>query len=57
MESKNKKEELEIRKASSYDINFPDNKYLETQINRESKRLLLMEVFQSVIKLLFLKKN
>ena len=54
MESKNKKEELEIRKATSYDINFPDNK---SQINRESKRLLLMEVFQSVIKLLFLKKN
>ena len=37
MESKNKKEELEIRKASSYDINFPDNKYLETQITENPK--------------------
>ena len=36
MESKNKKEELEIRKASSYDINFPDNKYLE---NSDKQRI------------------
>ena len=53
MESKNKKEELEIRKASSYDINFPDNKYLENS----DKQRIQKEVFQSVIKLLFLKKN
>lgn len=29
MASENKKKELEVRKASSYDIKFPDNKYLE----------------------------
>lgn len=29
MASENKKGELEVRKASSYDIKFPDNKYLD----------------------------
>ena len=29
MASENKKKELEVRKASSYDIKFPDNKYLK----------------------------
>ena len=37
MESKNNKEELEIRKASSYDINFTDNIYIE---NSDNQRIL-----------------
>ena len=57
MESKNKKEELEIRKASSYDINFPDNKYLENSDKQRIQKAVTDGGIQSVIKLLFLKKN
>ena len=57
MTFENKKEELKVTKASSYDIKFPDNKYLEDADIKKFKMLLKREVFPLARKLTFLQIN